>query len=276
VSWFTDRHFFLLAVVVYGCSTIYSVFLWRKGFRRDDRINYSLLVVAAIFHTVAMFKRGIYLDRCPVNNLYEAIVFLLWTIVAVYLVVGLFPRLRFLGAFAAPALFCIGVFALMPALDPKVVSAPDFHTDWGNIHAALILLSYGAFGLSAIAGAMFLMQEHDLKFHKARAVFSMLPPIQRLERVMSGLIVAGVILLTAGLLFVPLLIKEKEHQGSTYKGDPILYYSIFIWLVYWTLFVARWKFGQGGRRFAWGVVASFVFLLLTFWGFILLSPLHNK
>ena len=275
VSWFTDRHFFLLAVVVYGISTIYSVFLWRKGFRRDDRINYSLLVVAAGFHTAAMFMRGIHLDRCPVNNLYEAIVFLLWTIAAVYLVVGLFPRLRFLGAFAAPVLFCIGVFALMPALDPKVVT-PVFRTDWVNIHAALILLAYGAFGLSAIAGVMFLMQEHDLKFHKARAVFSMLPPIQRLERVMSGLIIAGVILLTAGLAFVPLLIKEKEHEWTAFKGDPILYYSVFIWLVYWALFVARWKFGQGGRRFAYGVVASFVFLLLTFWGFMLLSPLHNK
>jgi hypothetical protein len=31
---FTDRHFFLLAVVLYGVSTVYSVFLWRKGFRQ--------------------------------------------------------------------------------------------------------------------------------------------------------------------------------------------------------------------------------------------------
>jgi ABC-type uncharacterized transport system permease subunit len=276
VSFFTDRHFFLLAVIVYGISTIYSVFLWRKGFRRDDLINYSVLLLAAIFHTTAMFMRGFHLDRCPVNNLYEAIVFLLWAIVAVYLGVGLFPPLRFLGAFAAPALFCIGVFALMPALDKPYVNAPDFRTDWANVHAALILLSYGAFGLSAVGGAMFLTQEHDLKFHKARAVLSLLPPIQRLERVMSGLIIAGVLLLTAGLAFVPLLIKEKERQGAAFRGDPILYYSIFIWLVYWTLLVGRWKFGQGGRRFAWGVVISFIFLLLTFWGFILLSPLHNK
>lgn len=275
VSWLTDRHFFLLAVILYGASTIYSVFLWRKGFRRDDRINYTLLASAAGFHTAGMFMRGIHLDRCPVNNLYEAIVFLLWTIVAVYLALGLFPRLRFLGAFAAPVLFSIGVFALLPALDKRVVS-PDFRTDWANVHAALIMLSYGAFGLSAVAGAMFLTQEHDLKFHKARAVFSLLPPIQRLERVMSSLIVAGVLLLTSGLAFVPLLIKEKERHGQVFTGDPILFYSIFIWLVYWTLLVARWKFGQGGRRFAWGVVASFVFLLLTFWGFLLLSPVHNQ
>jgi len=36
MAWFTDRNCFLLAVTFYGLSTIYSVFLWRKGFRRDD------------------------------------------------------------------------------------------------------------------------------------------------------------------------------------------------------------------------------------------------
>ena len=40
-----DRNAFALAVVLYGISSIYSVFLWRKGFRRDDHINYLLLLL---------------------------------------------------------------------------------------------------------------------------------------------------------------------------------------------------------------------------------------
>src|SRR6266853_4102227 len=102
-----------MAVIVYGLSAIYSLFLWRKGFSQGDRANYGLLLLAAIFHTSAMFKRGFSFDRCPVNNLYEATTFLLWTIVATYLVVGLWTRLRFLGAFAAPRRFCVGWFAVM-------------------------------------------------------------------------------------------------------------------------------------------------------------------
>ena len=276
MAWFTDRHFFLLAVAVYGVSTVYSVFLWRKGFRKDDHVNYLLLLVAFAFHTVAMFQRGFSLNHCPVNNLYEAITFIAWTIVAACLVVGLLPRLRFLGVFAAPVLFGIGVFALMPPLDKLSGGKPDFHTDWGSIHGALVLLSCGAFGLASVAGAMFLSQEHDLKFHKLRAVLSLMPPIQRLERVMAGLLCGGLVLLTAGLALTPLLIREVENQGRKFKGDPILGYSVFVWAVYFTLLVLRWKFGRGGRRFAWGVVGSFAFLLLTFWGFILLSPLHNR
>src|SRR2546427_2819319 len=187
----SGRDYFLAAVMVYGLSAIYSVFLWRKGFRQGDRVNYGLLLLAAIFHTTAMFQRGISFDRCPVNNLYEAITFVLWTMVAVYLVVGLWPRLRFLGAFAAPLFLCVGVFALMPGLGNRYGAQPEFKHDWVSLHAALILLSYGAFGLSSIAALMYLTQEHDLKFHKMRAIFSLLPPIQRLELVIGRLLAGG-------------------------------------------------------------------------------------
>ena len=46
---------------------------------------------------------------------------------------------------------------------------------------------------------MYLSQEHDLKFHKLRAVFSLMPPIERLEKAINGLLFTGFILLTAGL-----------------------------------------------------------------------------
>ena len=92
---------------------------------------------------------------------------------------------------------------------------------------------------------------------------------------MSRLLICGIVLLTLGLAFAPMLIREAEAKGEPVRFDPILFYSVFIWVVYLLLYVARWKFGQVGRRFAWGVVGSFAFLLLTFWGFILISPLHN-
>jgi ABC-type uncharacterized transport system permease subunit len=48
-----------------------------------------------------------------------------------------------------------------------------------------------------------------------------------------------------------------------------------VWCVYLGLLVMRWHFAQGGRRFALGAIGSFAFILLTFWGSNLLSPLHN-
>ena len=225
MAWFTDRHFFLLAVALYGVSTVYSVFLWRKGFRKDDHANYFLLLAAFALHTAAMVKRGFSIAHCPVNNLYEATTFIAWTIVAAYLVIGLLPRLRFLGAFASPVLLAIGVFALMPELDrhPKGMG-PEFSGALVSLHASTILLAYGAFGLGAVAATMFLMQQHDLKFHKLRAVLSLFPPIQRLEIVAIRLVFAGFILLTVGLAAGRHLPRPAD---AAYWSDPKVVWSDF-------------------------------------------------
>jgi ABC-type uncharacterized transport system permease subunit len=269
----SDHHYFLIAVVFYGLSSLYAIFLLRKGFREDNRINYCLLLGGAAFHTLAMFQRGFSLQRCPINNLYEATLFIGWTIVATYLVFGFWSRLRFLGAFASPILLAIGIFALMPSLDPPHADRPIFTGGWLSLHAALILLSYGGFGLSAIAAVMYLTQEHNLKFNKLRAVFSLMPPIQRLELVTSRLLLAGFVLLTAGLVIgVGYL---KQTHDVYFKGDTKILWSLLVWAGCLVLLVSRWRFAQRGRRLAWGAVGMFAFVLLTFWGSNLLSGIHN-
>jgi len=264
----------LLAVIAYGISAVYSLFLWRKGFRTDDYINYGILLFGMILQTKAMFMRGLTLKECPVHNLYEAMTFVVWTIVAAYLAIGLLPKLRYLGAFAAPVIFAIGVFALMPGLDAAHTGRPPAEANaMISLHAALTLLSYGAFGLSSVAGVMYLSQEHDLKFHKLRAVFAVMPPIDRLEKITSRLLWAGFVLLTAGLALIPFLLKDRPefHLAS----DPKVVWSAAVWCLYLGLLVLHGRFAQSGRKFAWGAVASFAFVVLTFWGVNLLSPTHR-
>ncbi len=272
--WFqNERHLFLLAVVFYGLSMLHSVFMWRQGFRHHNRINYALLFIAFLLHTGAMVTRGISFARCPVNNLYEAMLFVNWTIVTTYLVLGLWSRLNFLGAFASPILFGAGVFALMPNLDVRYGAHPEFVSAWGSLHAALILLSFGAFGLSSVAAAMYLTQEHNLKFRKLQAVFSLLPPIQRLEATVGRLLLTGFVLLTAGLAVGGYYLHRTKGPGFT--SDPEILWSGFVWLIYLGLIVMRWWFAQGGRKIAWGAVGTFAFVMLTFWGFYLLSGIHH-
>jgi ABC-type uncharacterized transport system permease subunit len=272
VASFTDRNTFLLAVVVYGVSMIYSLFLWRKGFRRDDHVNYFLLLLAFALHTTAMIQRGFSLNRCPVNNLYEATIFLAWALALAYLIIGLLPRLRFVGAFASPLLFIIGVFALMPSLDPPHGPKPEFSGWPVSLHASLILLAYGAFGLGSVSAIMFLTQQHNLKFHKLRAVLSLLPPIQRLELVTSRLVLIGLILLTIGMSTGGHL---PRPEGVHYWQDVKVRWSALVWLLYLGLLLARWRFGFSGRRFALGIIGVFAFVMLTFWGTNLLSTIHH-
>lgn len=277
MAFLTDRNAFAIAVAFYGVSTLYSVFLWRKGFRLHNRVTYALLGVGFCFHTLALLSRGFSLNRCPVTNLYEATAFVGWTIVTTYVATGLWSRLRFLGAFASPVLLALGIFALFPDLD-KHGPVPEFSHGTLSLHATLVLLSYGAFGLSCVAGLMYLTQEHYLKFNKLRALASMLPAIQRLELVMSRLLLTGWILLTAGLAITPLLLREKvASEGMTgyFYTDAKVLWSALIWFIYLALLLMRWRFARGGHRLALGVVGTFTFVLLTFWGTHLLSPLHQ-
>ena len=60
-----------------------------------------------------------------------------------------------------------------------------------------------------------------------------------------------------------------------YLNDWKVLWSIFVWGLYLVLLVLHWRFAQNGRRFAWGAVGGFAFILLTFWGSYLLSNIHN-
>jgi ABC-type uncharacterized transport system permease subunit len=180
--------------------------------------------------------------------------------------------LRYIGAFAAPIVFAISVFALMPGLDTRSAK-PQFNIDLVSLHAALSLLSYGAFGLSSVAAIMYLTQERDLKSHKLRAVFSLIPPMDRLEKITSQMLWAGFILLTTGLAFIPLLLKGRPEARMA--DDPKVLWSGLVWALYLALLILHGRFHQTGRRFAWGAVGTFAFVLLTFWGINLLSPAHR-
>lgn len=272
MSWLTDRHYFLLAVITYGLSALYSLFLWRKGFQGHDRANYILLLAGFGLQMKAMLMRGLAHGHCPVNNLYEAVAFVDATIVGIFLALGLWPRLRYLGAFAAPMVFAIGIFALMPNLDTHTAK-PEFDMDLVSLHAAFTLLSYGAFGLSFVAAVMYLTQENDLKFHKLRAVFSLMPPMDRLEKIIQRTLWIGLVLLTTGLALIPLLLKGRPEAHLA--SDPKVVWSALVWAFYLALLIMHGRFHQSGRRFAWGAVGTFAFVLLTFWGINLLSPAHR-
>ena len=65
------------------------------------------------------------------------------------------------------------------------------------------------------------------------------------------------------------------NNPRAYRGDAAIIWSIVVWLLYLGMVIMRWKFARGGRGFARGAIDSFAFVLLTFWGVILLSKIHT-
>jgi HemX protein len=269
------RVLFAAAVVLFGAASLYSVLLWRRGFSRDDWWCYGFLAGSAVPLTGALLARGFSLQRCPVTNLFEATMFVAWAILAAHLVIGLWSRLRFLAAFSAPLLLALGIFGLQPRLDEP---GPILDTGHGllSLHVTLILLGYGAFGLSAMAAVMYLVQERDLKLHKLRAVIARLPAIERLEKVMVQASASGLVLLSVGLAVSVVLVRQSESAARAVRGDPKVIWSLLVWCVYLGMLVTRGWLNRGPRWLAWSSVGVFAFVMLTFWGTNLLSPLHQQ
>lgn len=269
-----EKNSFLIAVVLFGISIVYGIFLMRAGFRRDDRINFLILFAGFCFQTLAMLQRGLSFSHCPVHNLYESILFVSWAILLGYLIIGIHPRLRFLGVYVAPLVFGLGILAQMPNMDQQ--SQTLFGNNsllWVNLHATIILLAYGAFGISGLCGMMYLSRIHSLKFNKPVAFFSFLPSAEKLERLLFETLVVGIAFLTAGILIGAFFLKPPDKL--TYAADPKVQWSIFVWLMYVFLIIMHKVFFWGARRLALGAIGSFAFVLLTFWGVNLMSKIHN-
>lgn len=271
---FGDRTVYALAVAVYGLAAAHSVLLWRREFRRGEWTNYSLLVVGFLLQGAALIGRGFSLQRCPVTNLFEAIMFVTWAVCAAQLLAGLWARLRFIGALLAPGLFVAGVFALQPQFDRP---GPVFDLEHAavSLHVTLVLLAYAGFALGAVAAVLFLLGQGAAAGEKGGAVHlaSRLPPLERLELVLLRAVGMGLILLTAGLVLSLGLMRER--YGVLVRPDPKIAWSFFVWAVYFGLLLARLRFGQSTRRLAWGSLAGFLFVVLTFWSTNLLSPIHH-
>lgn len=270
---FADRTWYALAVACYGLATAHGVLLWRRGMPRGEWGLYWTLAVGFGAHTAALMGRGFSLNQCPVTNLFEALMFVTWALTAAYLGVGAaWSRVRFVGVFLAPGLLAAGFFALQPRLDEP---GPNFDLERTavSLHVSMVLLAYAAFGLASLAGILYLIRERPGASETARKLSLELPEGPRLENVLLRSLGVGLVLLTAGLVMSFGLMRER--YGVLVRPDPKIAWSILVWVVYLGLMISRLRFRQAPHRLAWGALGGFLFVVLTFWGTNLLSPIHH-
>ncbi len=119
------------------------------------------------------------------------------------MVIGPAYRVSLLGFFSAPLVALLSGIAVLPGvLDSDVVRVGKDTIDaWGELHAALSVLSYGALSLAAVASVMFLALNKKLKDRQlSGGLFKNLPPVFELISLIKRLVFVGLLILTAGIL----------------------------------------------------------------------------
>jgi HemX protein len=249
-----ERYWLVAASFCFLLSFGHTLFALGRGTFRPGRFNLLAMAAGFAFQTAFLYQRGQIVHTCPITNLFEVLVFLGWSTVLLYLLVGPAYRLSLMGAFTSPLVLALQLLALLAPID--TVSAPRIaHNPWIEFHAALSIIAYGAFALAGIAGVMYLVQEHLLKSHRVSELLLNLPPITDLGAVNRRLILTGLILLTVAF------------AAGAAAGMSITGAKTGVSFVIWTLYVTLLAMGRfhvfPAGRIASASVAIFLLALIT-------------
>jgi ABC-type transport system involved in cytochrome c biogenesis permease subunit len=263
-----DRIFLWLAQAFYAASCVVTLRRLRAGDGgiRLQHANYIVMAAGFALHTVFLYLRGQSDGRCPLTNLFETQAFVAWAAVLFFLLIGPSYRVSFLGAFTAPLVLIICLAALVLPVD--VVSAPPLaHSAWIEFHAAIAVVACGAFALASVTGAMYLVQERQLKTRRLTSSFLLLPSIEQLDVIHFRLLILGFVMLTAGMLGGVISYRIVGHWTT-----PKIIWASSVWALYGALVLARGLWTLRGRKVAVVSMTSFVLMIVGFWGVNLLGP----
>src|SRR5438067_5173147 len=229
----------------------------RGGIFRPMRFNFFAVGLGFIFQTAFLSIRGHALGRCPITNLFEVIVFVAWSVALFYMVVGPAYRLSLMGAFTAPLVVLLQLFALLAPID-KAHRGRLPANSWLEFHASISLIAYGAFALACIAGVMYLVQERQLKTHQLHSIVYHLPPLTDLFATVTRLLWWGLGLYTLGIV------------SGFFTGRPLprvqVVAALGVWLLYATILQGRHLRWLAPRWVATLCIIGFSVALALLWG----------
>jgi ABC-type uncharacterized transport system permease subunit len=249
-----ERPFLIASTLCFLAGFAYAMYALGAKVRQHSRWNFAVMLAGFILQMGFLRLRSAAVGRCPLTNIFEVLIFLSWSVVLLYFVVGASYRLSLLGMFTAPLVFLIQTVAqLLPSasLAPVYKKSAGF---WPELHAAISLVAYGAFALACVAGVMFIVQERHLKRHTLNSFFQNLPPIANLAVAVQRLMLAGFVLLTAGLV-------AGFFAGHAAVATIAL--AVGVWLPYGVLLLLRTTHRISSRRISWLAVAAFALALTT-------------
>jgi len=172
-----DRLLLTLSTLAFVGALVHAIAALRAGTWKDNKGQWVLMALALALQSGFLYLRGEVHGRCPLTNLFEVFIFIGWSMVLLYFLVGATYRLSLLGLFTAPMVALLQTLALLSSLDTTSTKERSLPNAWLELHAAISLIAYAAFALGCVTGVMYLMQERMLKRHEIHALFFQLPPI---------------------------------------------------------------------------------------------------
>ena len=182
------------------------------------------------------------LRAAPLRNLYESLVFFVWSLICIHLIIEFKYKNRSLGAFVTPiaalALLFINISGTSTEIQPLI---PALQSNWLLFHVLLSFLGYAAFGVSFGAATAYIITVTESKTENTYIIWS----------IIIGIFL--VVLIGMGIDWISISTAERtkfieNHFLKSTLRNPSGGIAIASWIVSAAFIYAVWQFGLGLKK----------------------------
>lgn len=265
----------VVTTIAYLCASIFFLYhSVRPGTKRSKAawLGFALLLIGFAAESFAMVKLTAS-GYPPFRSLVSALIGLSLCFVGVGAVFIITLRFFMLGLYVAPLAFVTSVAALL--LTPESVAGyavypPDISRTAIAVHAFLGYAGYAAFFAAALGGAMYLIQERQLRRKQLGLLFEHLPPLERSGRIISVGIVAGLVLMTVAIAIAMISFRHFVPVGEL-LADANFLSVVVLWVYALVVLVLSLKQGWVGKQTAYLTI----FLGIAIFAFQVIFAFHS-
>ncbi len=231
-------------------------------------------LVAHTLYLVAQATDALHGGVAPLSSWYHWCLMAAWVLAVAYLVVLIRRPQAAFGLFVLPLLLgSLGVAWLFRNAEP--FAPQEAHLRWSMVHGLALLLGTASVALGFAAGVMYLVQSYRLKHKLPPRQGFVLPSLEMLRSANRWALYVSTALVAGGLVsgIVLNLINSLSDEAALPWTDAVVWTSglLLAWLLGAIAFEHFYRPAREGRKVAYLMIASFLFLSLVL-GIVLFVP----
>lgn len=257
---------YLLVAAGYG-------FIFFADNRAAERVAPRLLRVTLALHLGYLVLLAVRWEQFPAATVSQALSAVAFAVAAVYALVEWHGKVPSTG-FLMLSLACL--FEVLSSLlrTPAPPYREIFHDPIFAVHASFGLLGYTGFTVAAVYGFLYLRLYYEIKRGRFSVFFGKLPPLEVLERMMLGALLAGFVALTGSVASGSFWAEQLYDAG--WFQDPKILFTVATWAFYGLTLLLRRIRHWHARETAIASLAGFLAILFSVVGVnLFLSDLHG-
>ncbi|MBC7371879.1 MAG: cytochrome c biogenesis protein CcsA [Bdellovibrionaceae bacterium] len=271
-TFYNHFHPFRWAYIFYLLASVVLLMLWSMDKPNWMKAAWSFAAVGFAIHTFGFIMRMYLMDRAPVTNMYETVVWMSWGALVFASILEKVYKFKFLllagtlGAMVALIIADTAPAVLDPALQPlEPVLRSNY---WLTVHVMTITISYAAFFLAFVLGdigMIYYIRGEEKHADKLKAIAT---SVYRAMQI-------GVVFLAPGIILGG--IWADYSWGRFWGWDPKETWALIALLGYLAVLHAR----MGGMLRNFGMIATgviaFSLVVMAWYGvnFVLGAGLHT-